>query len=410
MMGAATMKVKHAALKIGSGKTPNGGAQTYVDEGVLFLRSQNVHFDGLRLDDVAFIDSSVDADMASTRVMPNDLLLNITGASLGRVAIAPATLGSANVNQHVCIIRPSRRVVPRFLLWCLQSGPIQERIVELQVGGNRDGLNFEQVGEFSIPDVPLATQGAIADYLDRETAQIDALIAAKGRMVELLEERRQVRRDEMLRLVDAPMVKIGRFVESIGQGVSPEAEARPTGSDEWGVLKLSAVKTGRFIPSEHKALPAGFAPIPSLVPKAGDLLVTRANTPPLVGDACAVMEPVPRLMLCDLIYVLRLRPGLDPEYAAQALLSKAARLQLSSAARGTSQSMVKLRAEDVKAVAIPVPDITTQRLLISRLTSDSSRVERMTTALEKSIDLLQERRRALIAAAVTGRLDTLEAA
>jgi type I restriction enzyme S subunit len=108
--------------------------------------------------------------------------------------------------------------------------------------------------------------------------------------------------------------------------------------------------------------------------------------------------------------VLRLRPGLDPEYAAQALLSKAARLQLSSAARGTSQSMVKLRAEDVKAVAIPVPDITTQRLLISRLTSDSSRVERMTTALEKSIDLLQERRRALIAAAVTGRLDTLEAA
>src|SRR5687767_6407712 len=72
-------RIRHLTNKIGSGKTPRGGSEVYADEGVVFIRSQNVYDDGLRLDDVVYISEEVDQDMAHTRVHPGDILLNITG-------------------------------------------------------------------------------------------------------------------------------------------------------------------------------------------------------------------------------------------------------------------------------------------------------------------------------------------
>ncbi|MCX7702059.1 MAG: restriction endonuclease subunit S, partial [Gemmataceae bacterium] len=76
--------LKYQSFKIGSGKTPRGGAQVYVSNGVMLIRSQNIHDEGIRLEDVVFIDDKVDEEMANTRVKPGDVLLNITGASIGR--------------------------------------------------------------------------------------------------------------------------------------------------------------------------------------------------------------------------------------------------------------------------------------------------------------------------------------
>ena len=90
---------------VGSGVTPRGGKSAYVESGIMFLRSQNIHFDGLELGDVVFIPTEIDNAMRRSRVQQDDVLLNITGASIGRCAVAPSDLGPVNVNQHVCIIR-----------------------------------------------------------------------------------------------------------------------------------------------------------------------------------------------------------------------------------------------------------------------------------------------------------------
>ena len=185
-------RVKYLVSKIGSGKTPRGGASAYAKHGVMLVRSQNVHFDGMRLDDVAFIDDETDEDMASTRVQPHDVLLDITGASIGRCAVVPPTTGPANVNQHVCILRPdSKRVEPRYLNFTFQSAPVQQAIFSGERGSSREGLTFEQVGGLAIPVPSVPQQRAIADYLDRETARLDALVAAKERLLELLAEKRR---------------------------------------------------------------------------------------------------------------------------------------------------------------------------------------------------------------------------
>jgi type I restriction enzyme S subunit len=184
------VRLKFAVDKIGSGKTPLGGATTYVSSGIMLLRSQNIHFDGLRLEDMVFIDEDTDAQMASTRVQPDDVLLNITGASLGRCTIAPKDISPANVNQHVCILRPNKkRVEPRFLNMALQSAPVQRAIFAGENGSSREGLTFEQVGNFEIVLPPLPDQQVIA-HISTETATLDALRAATERTIALLRERR----------------------------------------------------------------------------------------------------------------------------------------------------------------------------------------------------------------------------
>jgi type I restriction enzyme, S subunit len=108
--------LRHLGTKFGSGVTPRGGASVYRDSGIPLIRSQNVHFDGLRLADVALISPEIHREMSGTHVRAGDVLLNITGASIGRACAVPSGLGEANVNQHVCIIRPiPARLTPDFL-------------------------------------------------------------------------------------------------------------------------------------------------------------------------------------------------------------------------------------------------------------------------------------------------------
>ena len=184
-------RLKHVTEKIGSGKTPKGGAERYVDDGVMFLRSQNVHFGGLRLADVAHIDTITDNEMSGSRVREGDVLLNITGASLGRSCVARLEGADANVNQHVCILRTvQRQNDPDFLAYSIESTSLQDQIFNNENGVSRDALNFEQIGELVISRPAIEEQKSIAAFLDRETAKLDSLIDKVQEAIELLKELR----------------------------------------------------------------------------------------------------------------------------------------------------------------------------------------------------------------------------
>jgi type I restriction enzyme S subunit len=165
--------LKRVTSLIRSGKTPLGGATVYEDEGVPFLRSQNVHFSGLELSDVAFIDIDTHRSMSSSSVLPHDVLLNITGASVGRVCVVPASLQQANVNQHVCIIRLERDMaLSEFVATVLQSSGIQAQIRADETGSSREGLTFSQIGDFAIALPPLEEQRAVVTSMARELARL----------------------------------------------------------------------------------------------------------------------------------------------------------------------------------------------------------------------------------------------
>jgi type I restriction enzyme S subunit len=154
---------------ISSGSTPKGGSEVYVRQGpVMLIRSQNVRMNALVLDDVAYVTDEIDAQMVRSRVKCGDVLLNITGASIGRVATFDLEHVEANVNQHVCIIRPRPDALfGRYLSYFISSPEFQLHIDRLQHGGTRQALTFSQIAEFGIPLPPLPEQHRIAAILDK---------------------------------------------------------------------------------------------------------------------------------------------------------------------------------------------------------------------------------------------------
>ena len=158
-------KLGDITVKIGSGKTPSGGKSAYVETGIPLIRSQNVNGDKVDFADIVFIDEATDESMANSRVYTNDVLLNITGASIGRSAVYKG-LESANVNQHVCIIRPTEGYQPDFIQLNLSSDNGQKQIDASQAGGGREGLNFQEIGKMQFSFPSLNEQKCIGRYFN----------------------------------------------------------------------------------------------------------------------------------------------------------------------------------------------------------------------------------------------------
>ncbi len=168
-------------VKVGSGITPTGGIKRYRTNGRPFVRSQNVGWGELLLDDVAFIDEETHRSFDSTELQLSDVLLNITGASIGRSALVDSRVVGGNVNQHVCVIRVNTEELnPLLLNQYLVSEYGQMQVDSFQAGGNRQGLNFGQVRSFSIPRPPTGNeQACVGDCL----ASIDELSAAQSQRI-----------------------------------------------------------------------------------------------------------------------------------------------------------------------------------------------------------------------------------
>lgn len=181
--GWAWVRLSSLFTKIGSGSTPAGGRKVYQNEGPMLIRSQNVHNGGLRLDDVAHFARSL-FEKRSSHILPNDMLLNITGASIGRCAIVPGAFGDADVNQHVLIMRPIDKAINRFLHAAIISPVVQMAIMADQVGATKEGLSAAKAANLLAPIPPLAEQRRIVERAE----ELSALIEEYGRLEDAREE------------------------------------------------------------------------------------------------------------------------------------------------------------------------------------------------------------------------------
>ncbi|WP_419070011.1 restriction endonuclease subunit S [Slackia isoflavoniconvertens] len=181
--GWAWVRLSSLFTKIGSGSTPAGGRKVYQNEGPMLIRSQNVHNGGLRLDDVAHFARSL-FEKRSSHILPNDMLLNITGASIGRCVIVPGAFGDADVNQHVLIMRPIDKAINRFLHAAIISPVVQMAIMADQVGATKEGLSAAKAANLLAPIPPLAEQRRIVERAE----ELSALIEEYGRLEDAREE------------------------------------------------------------------------------------------------------------------------------------------------------------------------------------------------------------------------------
>ncbi len=423
--GWSSVRVKRRTLKIGSGKTPSGGSTAYVDDGVPFIRSLNVYDDGFRPRALVFIDQATDREMSATRVRSGDVLLNITGASIGRSCLAPAGLLPANVNQHVCIIRPTARLLPEYLAFVLKAQPTKQQIQSYQQGASREGLNFTQVGDLEYLEPPLPTQKAIAAFLDRKTTAIDALIEKKQKLLDLLAEKR------------AALIN-----QAVTKGLDPNVPMKDSGIPwigeipaHWEIRRISTVSTKitngyvgptrglfvedgvRYLQSLHiKDNQIRFTP-PYFVPEEwsrykrksilgeGDVLVVQTGD---IGQVAVVPKEWAGANCHALIIVSTITAAMSGEFLAWALSSPYGFASLKSIQTGALHP--HLNCGLVRELPVPCPPIPEQRDIVGAVQRlvGSERANRL--AVETQLERLKEYRQALITAAVTGQLDITEEA
>ena len=205
------------AIKVGSGVTPKGGETVYKKEGHPFVRSQNVGLGVLLLEDIAYIDDTTHIRQKNTELQIDDVLLNITGASIGRSAVVNEQIAGGNVNQHVCIIRTKDNLVSSFLCNFLLSNYGQKQIDSFQAGGNRQGLNFEQIKSIKIGIPCVKEQSKIAKTLQL----LDERIATQNKIIEDLKLLRFAIIDYAVNSLDIDTVEFSSLYKTAGEGGTP---------------------------------------------------------------------------------------------------------------------------------------------------------------------------------------------
>ncbi|MFF0542195.1 hypothetical protein ACFYTF_05105 [Nocardia thailandica] len=315
--------------------------------------------------------------------------------------------GAGTTELHV--LRPGPLLDPRFLLYLVNTRSF------LKLG---ESEMYGVAGQQRVPDtflrdlevdlLPLDEQRRIADFLDAETSRIDRLREARVLQLQLLRERSEAKIAEEIdqQFNHYGKLALRRFTTSIEQGWSPQCDDVEADPDEWAVLKTSAVSSGSFRPNEHKKLPDGIDPNSRYQIYDGDILLTRGSgSPAHVGISALARTEGRRLLLSDLLYRVRLSAGWSPEFVHMALGSRPVRGLVSLLLRGQSGQTIKLRIEDVGAIEIPNVPFELQGGIAERL----QRISRVTSAAESTIrrsnTLLDERRQALITAAVAGQFD-----
>jgi type I restriction enzyme S subunit len=304
-----------------------------------------------------------------------DICINSTGTgTIGRVGLWSDNLpGTFFADTHVTVVRPVATLVSsKFLAESFSSAEVQRLMEGTCFFGSTHQVELDKSSLLSLDLLipPLGEQQKIAVIL----SSLDNAIESTQTVIEQLEVVKRALLAELLtrgipeqhgrfRLTGIGLVpedwRIGPLsdiVEAIDSGWSPRCESMPAAPDEWGILKVSAVSWGEFRPNENKRLPDRLAPRPELEVKFGDVLVSRANTPELVGRAVLVESTRPRLMLSDKLLRLRPRVAVATNAFLQLVLSaETTRAQMAEAATGSSRSMKNISQTKLNGVLVAVP-------------------------------------------------------
>ncbi|MFE9288221.1 restriction endonuclease subunit S [Streptomyces olivaceus] len=261
----------------------------------------------------------------------------------------------------------------------------------------------------ALPLPPLAEQRRIVEALEEQLSRLDAAERAVARVL-----RRQVLlagtvRDRIVRAEgELPEGWAWRslrdVVRRVEAGKSFRCDPQPAADDEWGVIKVSAMTWGEFRQEEQKAVPIGRLIDARHEISAGDILVSRANTPEYVGAPVLVRRTRSRLLLSDKSLRLVPAPGVSRDWLITVLSAPLVRRQISAKATGSKDSMRNISQKDLLSVRIPVPPVKSQPLLAEYADEALSGIGGMAREAEHALARAAKLRAAILRRAFAGQL------
>jgi type I restriction enzyme S subunit len=406
-VGWVRHQLRDVTTKIGSGATPCGGETAYKSKGISLIRSLNVHDAGFRMKDLAFLDDAQAKGLDNVIVEPEDVLINITGASIARCCIVPENILPARVNQHVTILRPIKgKLLPELLHYLLISKAYKDQLLHAGdgAGATRQALTKAQLQEFWIhyPE-SLPEQRRIVGILDEALAGI---ATAKANAEKNLRNARELFAADLRVAFDGewdirPLRDI--LIAQPRNGWSPPKEFQ-TGTGV-PVLTLSSVTGFQYDGTRIRMSSAPTRDDAHYWLRPGELLITRSNTRELVGHV-AIHDGTPaRAICCDLI----MKMVVDPKQAVTRfvyyfLRSPTARTYLTTKAHGASSTMKKISKDIVQSIQIPVPPLPIQKRIIEQLDTIQFESKQLESVYNRKLATLDALKKSLLHQAFAGQL------
>lgn len=399
--------LREVTMKIGSGATPLGGEEAYKPSGISLIRSLNVYDDGFRERKLARIDEQQAARLSNAVVEADDVLLNITGASVARCCVAPAEFLPARVNQHVAIIRPVKHVLDsNFLQYLLISKTYKDRLLHTgeEGGSTRQAITKSQLQDFSI-EFPqsLAEQRRIVAILDKAFDGIAAVRAnaeknlqdARGLFESYLQNVFEVRTGQLstVRLEELCQKKrvITYGVIKLGDPIKDGVPCLRTSNVRW--LEIDTTGMKRIAPS----LSADYG---RTILRGGEVLVNVRGT---LGGVAVVPSEMNGWNVSREVAVVPIDSDLlDPEFAAFWIGSHKSQEWLSGVKKGATYTGINI--EDLRNLPVPLPELIAQRTIVEAVLAIREASQNMEEIYRRKLTALDELKKSLLHRAFNGDL------
>ncbi len=390
-------------------------ADEYVEDGYIFLATPNIKGSEIDFNNVNYITKFRYDESPEIKINVGDVLVTKDGSTTGTCNIVRKLPSPATVNSSIAVIRPIRNLVSEYLYYFFLS-PYTQSVIKLMQGGMGVPHLFQaDLCEFNILLPPMNEQRTIAAFLDYETARIDQLIAKQQRLIELLKEKRQA-----------------VISHAVTKGLSPDAPMKDSGiewlgqvPEHWPTLKFNhcaSIRNGQVDPTispynDHILIAPNHiesgtgrilymqtaeeqgADSGKYICKKGEVIYSKIR--PALVKVC--LSPENHVICSADMYPICGRNGLENDFLLWFLLSdNFTRFAVNQADR---VAMPKINRDSLSESRIPVPPKKEQVEIVSFLNRKTGMLDTLIEKSVKAITLMQERRTALISAAVTGKID-----
>lgn len=332
-------------------------------------------------------------------VKPNSVLIAMYG-SIGKLGINKIEVST---NQAIAFTKKLHtgifnKYLFHYLYYCRPT------LHSLGKGGTQKNISQTVLKMFEFPLAPLPIQQAIVKKIEELFSSLDSGIADLKKAQDQLMIYRQAVLSSCLPKNEK--IEISELVENLSQGWSPKCiNQNSTDSNQWAVIKTSAIQAGKFVESENKILPDTLEPREQHEIKKGDILITRAGPRVRVGICCLVKKTRPKLINCDKVYRIELNQELvTPEYFEYAINSPEILSEIEIMKSGSSDSGLNLTQKRFLKLEIPICSKEEQHQIVQEIESRLSVCDKVEKDIADSMEKAQALRQSILKKAFEGKL------
>ena len=392
----------------------------YLDEGVPLIQLNNIRDGKHILRNMKFISDNKKKDLVRHLALPQDIVIAKMADPVARAAVVSDEFKEYVIVADCVKLTPNLKLVDlNFLIWAINSDCVRENAELVSTGTTRIRINLGELKKLKVPYPSLSEQIQIRTFLDYETAKIDSLIEKQQQLIQLLKEKRQ-----------------SVISHAVTKGLNPDVSMKDSSvewlgqvPEHWTVSKLKHfvnVVDCKHITAEFFDEGIPLASIGEVKgwkvnlskakltnekyyfelidgnrkPQIGDIIYTRNAT---VGEAALVHEELSRFALGQDVCLIHIIQKLYPEFLLHFLKSEIIKIQLNSAMVGST--FKRINVDDIRNYVVIIPPFEEQKEILKALETNTKQYDSLIFSAEKQIDLMQERRTALISSAVTGKID-----